>query len=132
MNKNKKVVIIAVCVLVVLLAAALAVVHFTSADTTVGAKTVIFEVVSRDGTSKEYTLETDELYLGDALLEADLVTESEHSSGFYTSIAGQTALWSDNESWWCISKDGVDLTVGMNEQPIEDGEHYEATFTSGS
>ncbi|MBQ7935662.1 MAG: hypothetical protein IJ333_04870, partial [Clostridia bacterium] len=68
-------------------------------------------------------------YLADALVEEGLIEYA--ADGLYTTIDGITADWSVDESWWCISKDGVSLNVGMNQQPIADGEHYEATYTIG-
>lgn len=101
----------------------------SSADPIEGSKAIIFEVVQKDGTSKEHNISTDAEYLADALVEAGLVEYAK--DGMYTTIDGITADWNVDESWWNISKDGTALGVGMNDQPIADGEHYEATYTIG-
>ncbi|MBQ7971142.1 MAG: hypothetical protein IJ294_02165 [Clostridia bacterium] len=101
----------------------------SSADPEKGSKAIIFEVVQKDGTSKEHEIATDAEYLADALVEEGLVEYAK--DGMYNTIDGITADWSVDESWWCITKDGEMTSVGMNEQVIADGEHYEATYTIG-
>lgn len=101
----------------------------SSADPNEGSKAIVFEVVQKDGTSKEHEISTDAEYLADALVEKGLVEYAK--DGMYTTIDGITADWSVDESWWCITKDGEMTSVGMNEQVIADGEHYEATYTIG-
>ena len=129
-KKNQKLLIgISAAVLVALVAAALLLWKGFSAKPEKGSKDITFEVVYQDGASKKHTLSTDQEYLANALEEAGLITYS--ADGFYTTIDGVTADWSKDESWWCISKDGTPITVGMNEQVIADQEHYEATYTIG-
>ncbi|MBQ8600654.1 MAG: hypothetical protein IJ407_04660 [Clostridia bacterium] len=94
-----------------------------------GSKAIVFEVVQKDGSSEEHEISTDAEYLADALVEEGLIEYAE--DGFYTTIDGVTADWNVDQGWWCISQDGVSLSVGMNQQPIADGEHYEATYTIG-
>ena len=89
----------------------------------------MFEVVAQDGTSKTYNIATDADYLADALVEEGLVDYA--ADGMYTTIDGITADWNLDQGWWNISKEGQPLAVGMNQQPIADGEHYEATYTIG-
>ncbi len=101
----------------------------SSADPNEGNKAIVFEVVQKDGTSKEHEISTDAEYLADALVEKGLVEYAK--DGMYNTIDGITADWSVDESWWCITKDGEMTSIGMNEQVIADGEHYEATYTIG-
>lgn len=129
MKKQKWLIIIGAILLVALLVGALFLWKGCSAKPNEGSKALTFEVVLQDGTSKEHKLSTDEEYLANALVEAGLVEYAE--DGMYTTIDGVTADWSKDESWWCISKDGEALSVGMNQQVIADGEHYEATYTIG-
>ena len=85
------------------------------------------------GDTKNFTFEitTDAETLAQALTKEGLISESAQSPGLYDTIDGEYADWSDNESWWCISKDGESLSAGMQETPVEDGAHYEAVFTHG-
>ena len=129
MKKQKWLIVISAMVMVALLVGAVFLWKGCSAKPQTGSKALTFEVVLQDGTSKEYPLKTDAEYLADALVEKGLVTYAE--DGMYNTIAGVTVDWNKDQSWWCISKDGVTLNVGMNTQPIADGEHYEATYTIG-
>lgn len=129
MKKQNWLILISAMVLVALLVGAVFLWKGCSAKPETGSKALTFEVVLQDGTSKEYPLKTDAEYLADALVEEGLITYAE--DGMYTTIDGVTVDWNKDQSWWNISKDGVALTVGMNTQPIADGEHYEATYTIG-
>jgi hypothetical protein len=100
-----------------------------SADPQEGSKAIVFEVVDKEGASKKYDISTDAEYLADALAEEGLVEYA--ADGMYNTIDGITADWSVDESWWCITKDGEMTSVGINQQVIADGEHYEATYTIG-
>ena len=131
MKKNTKIAVILAAVLAVLVAVALILSGVFSADTEKGDKTVLFTVVHADGSEKEFTLKTDAQYLADALLEQKLITEAEYKSGFYLTVDGETTDYNSNQSWWCITKDGEMTSVGMNEQPIKDGDSFEATYTIG-
>lgn len=130
MQKKQKILIgIGAALLVVAAVVAMLLWKGFSADPVEGSKAIVFEVVQKDGSSEEFDLATDAEYLADALVEEGLIEYA--ADGFYTTINGITADWSVDESWWCITKDGVSLEVGMNQQPIANGEHYEATYTLG-
>ncbi len=131
MKKNTKIAIILAAVLAVLVAVALILSGVFSADTDKGDKTVLFTVTHADGSQKEFSLNTDAEYLADALLERELITEAEYETGFYLTVDGETTDYSANQSWWCITKDGEMTTAGMNQQPIKDGDSFEATYTIG-
>ena len=126
---NKKVIMIAVAVLAVLLVGAIVAMNAFAPEPQAGSKTVVFELVDKDGNSEEFELKTDAEYLADALVEAGLVEYAE--DGMYVTINGLTADWNADQAWWNICKDGEALMVGMNDQPIADGEHYEAVYTAG-
>ena len=129
MKKQTWLMIIGAVVLVALLVGAVFLWKGFSAEPETGSKAITFEVVAKDGSSKEYSIKTDAEYLADALSEKGLVEYDKE--GLYTTIDGITADWSKDQGWWNIKKDGTALTIGMNQQPIADGEHYEAVYTIG-
>ncbi len=94
-------------------------------------KTISVTVVYADESEKVFDIETDAEFLGEAMLEEKLITEEEYESGFYTEIDGVKADYNADKAWWCITKNGEMTTVGMNEQPIADGENFEITYTIG-
>ncbi len=99
----------------------------SSADPEKGSKAIVFEVVQKDGTSKEYEIATDAEYLADALVEEGLVDYAK--DGMYTVIDGIEASWEADQAFWWITINGEDAGVGMNDLAITDGGHYEATYT---
>jgi len=127
--QNKKVIIIAVAALAVLLASAAALAAVFAPKGSEGEKTIVFEVVYADDTSDSFTITTDEEFLIGALEQEGLAEYVE--DGYYTTINGVTADWARDQSWWNLTKDGEALMVGFNDQPIADGEHYEAIYTIG-
>ena len=94
-------------------------------------KEIAVTVVYKDKSEKVFDIETDAKFLGEAMFQKKLITEEEFKSGFYTVIDGVKADYSVDKSWWCITKSGKMTTVGMNEQPIADGDSFEITYTIG-
>ena len=94
-------------------------------------KAIEVTVVFADKTEKEYEIETDAEYLGEALFENGITTEEEYKSsdGLYTVIAGERADYNKDKSWWCLTKGGETVMVGINQQPIQDGDSFEFTNT---
>lgn len=127
--KNKKLIGILSLILVVLIAVFAVVFISTRPETDDGLKDIKVSVVSKDKTEKEFDIETDAEYLADALLEKEIINEDEYASGFYTVINGEKADYNVDNSWWCVTKGGEMITVGMNEQPIADGDEFEITYT---
>ena len=114
----------------VIVAAGLLLVYRTFAPKPVeGSKTVTVEIVHGDGSTRTVELHTDAGYLGEALdEEAGLVEGEEGPYGLYIqTVDGETA--SDAaRTWWCITKDGGEVTTSADLTPIADGEHYELTL----
>lgn len=129
--KQKKLIIgLAVCLAVVIAAVGI-VLATAKPETQNGAKEITVEIVYSDKTDKVLDIDTDAEFLAEALFEEKLITEEEYKSGFYTVIDGQKADYNENQSWWCVTKDGEMTSVGMNELPIADGDKFEITYTIG-
>ena len=96
-----------------------------------GDKTITVEVVHGDGSTKEFTIHTDNETLGAALMEEELLVGEEGPYGlFVTAVDGET-VDSAKEEWWNFSKNGEALMTGVDSTMIADGEQYEITFTVG-
>ena len=93
---------------------------------------ITFAVTHADGTEKVFSLDTEKATLADALKAEKLVEESAESAGLYDVVDGEKADWNDGEAWWCFTKNGEALTVGLAQTPVEDGASYAAVFTRGS
>lgn len=130
-RESKKGMLIALAALVVVLAAILAVYYVNRPATVPGGKSIMVQVIHGDGTTREFPLQTEKEFLGEALVEGGVVENNQTEFGLFIVTAdGETADESEQE-WWSISKDGVSLQLGADTQPIADGEQYELTLTVG-
>lgn len=126
--KNKKLVL-GMSIVLALLIAVFAGAYFLKQPTTQeGAKDIKVTVVFADKSEKQYEINTDAEFLAEALLEEKIITEKS-SDGLYTVIAGERADYTLDKSWWCLTKGGEMVNVGINDQPIADGDSFEITNT---
>lgn len=126
--KNKKLILGLSIGLVVLIAVFSALFILNRPDTEEGSKEIGVTVVFADKSEKEYIIKTDAEYLADALLEEKII-EEKSTDGMYTVIAGERADYTLDGSWWCLTVNGEMASVGINDQPVTDGENYELTNT---
>lgn len=104
--------------------------HFTKLQTQEGTKTVVIEVVHSDKRTQDFTCRTDAEYLGQLLLEEELVEGEQSAYGlFITVVDGETAQSSLNQ-WWCITKGGETVNTGADSTPVFDGDHFELTLST--
>lgn len=130
MKGNRKT-LFALAALAAVAALMLGIWYFTRPQPQAGAKTVVVEVVHKDGSARKFSLNTDADSLGKALVEGGVVVDNQDTYGLYILTAdGETADESKQE-WWQITKNGVSLTTSADSTPIADGEHYELTLTVG-
>ena len=92
-----------------------------------GDKTITVEVVHADESSREFTYQTSEEFLGPVLIEEGLAQGEESTYGlFITTVDGETA---EGNQWWCITQDGQMVKTGADTTPIADGDHFELTMS---
>jgi DNA-dependent RNA polymerase auxiliary subunit epsilon len=90
-------------------------------------------VVYEDKTTKDYELtakpgET----LGDAIYAAKLISQQEYNDGYVTEIDGTIADYNKEQAWWCLQdKDGKQLSVGIKDTKLSDGDVYKFVYTIG-
>ena len=129
MKRNQKIWIGVAAALLVVLIAGLLVWQPWKQDTVAGSKIVTVEFTYGTGVSNAYVIHTDAEYLAEALLQEGIIKEIDES-GYYTTFNDVTADYNADKSWWKVTKDGEMTSVGINEQPILDGERYEITYTT--
>jgi len=98
---------------------------------TEGAKKIVAEVVLSDGSSEEFTIQTDAKFLRQALEEKDLIHGSESEFGLFITEVNGVTVDDANQEWWCITLAGGTLNTGVDTTPIKDGDHFEITLTVG-
>lgn len=130
-KSNKKIIAVVCVVLAVLVAAMALVYHFYGPSSEQGTKKITVDIVFAQGDTKTVKIKTDAEYLRDALEEEDLIKGSESAYGlFVTSVDGVEAD-SAKEQWWCFTKNGEMLSTGVDTTPIQDGDKFEITLTTG-
>lgn len=96
-----------------------------------GEKNISVTVIHGDGSTKEFNITTDELYLRMAMEPEKIVEGQESEYGLYlTTVDGETAD-SNKEEWWGVFKDGKLISFNIDKQPIADGEKYSFEFITG-
>jgi len=129
--KQKKLIVGLAAALVLLIAVVGVVIVATRPETQTGDKNISVTIIHKDKTEKELSIDTDAEFLGEAVYEEGVLTDEEYASGFYTVIDGEKADYDADKAWWKVTKDGEMTTVGMNEQPVADGDNFEITYTIG-
>ena len=116
---------IAVLLLVVLAAAAAVCWWVFGPQGQAGEKTVTVEVAHTDGTVNTFVLETEAEFLGEAMMEQQLLEGAEGQYGlFISSVDGEVADGTDNR-WWVYTREGEYVEYGVDQCAIADGDHYE-------
>lgn len=129
--KNKKLVI-TIAVIVVLVAVLLAVYAATRPAATAGGKTITVTVVHADGTSKDFTYQTDAEYLGEVLVAEGLVEGEDSEYGLYiTKVDGEDAIYEEDGSYWALYEGDAYANQSADQTPLTDGGTYSLVYTIG-
>ena len=98
---------------------------------TKGDKTITVTVIHGDGSQKEFTCRTEEAYLDKVLVAEGIVEDNPADYGLYILVADGEEADEGSQEWWCITKGGESVNTGASDTPIEDGDHFELTLTTG-
>ena len=128
--KNKKIVIAAVA-LVVVIGLMLGVWMATRPETEAGSKGYTVTVVHKDGTVKDFAYRTDAEYLAEALLEEGLVSGEDSQYGLtIITVDGEDAVWATDNAYWAIWIGEEMAMTGASETPVYDGSTFKLEYTS--
>lgn len=130
-SMSKKKIAILSAVVVVLLAVFAMVYQSLKPVTTVGEKNIVVEVVLVDESSKEFEINTDAEFLRQALEEYNLIEGEESEYGLFVKTVDGVTANDANQEWWCFTADGESVMTGVDQTPINDGDHFEITLTVG-
>jgi len=129
--KNKKIIIAAIAVVAVL-ALMVGVWFATRPEIQQGSKTITVTVVHKDGSSKNFTYQTDEEFLGPVLLANNLVVGVEGPYGLEIhEVEGVKADWNVDQSYWALYVGEEYATSGADTTPIKDGDTFKLVYTIG-
>jgi hypothetical protein len=103
-----------------------------TADEAVAGKQITVTVVHKDGSSKEFTYETNEQYLGTVLKEAGLIQGEDGPYGLMIStVDGELADWNVDQGYWALYVGEEYAVTGIDMTPITDGGSYSLEYTIG-
>lgn len=129
--KNKKIVI-AVVALVLVVALMVGGYVATRPETAAGGKAITVTVVHADGSSKDFTYNTDAEYLGEVLVAEGLAQGEESTYGLViNTVDGETASWEENQSYWALFIGEDYATTGADGIVLTDGGEYSLVYTIG-
>lgn len=120
-------------VVLIALVAAMAFAYTTFSEKPVeGEKNITIEVVTKDGTSTVYEVNTDAEYLLGAMEEADGLT-FEGEDGAYglsvSTINGVRADYTLDGAYWGFFVNDEYCNYGVSQQPVEDGDRFSIVYT---
>jgi len=95
-----------------------------------GAKEIAVTIVN-DQNERKVTLHTDEAYLRGALEAEKLIAGDESAYGLYVKTVDGYTVDESKQEWWRFTKGGEMLMTGVDTTPIENGDAFEITMTTG-
>ena len=130
-KKTKKLLIIGIVILAVLVAAFAIIWGVTRPETSQGAKEIIVIVDYGNDTSDTFEIDTDAEFLREAIEEEVGLEGDESEFGLFIHTVNGVAADESLQQWWCITKGGESVMSGVDTTPIEDGDQFELTLTTG-
>lgn len=130
---NRKPLIIAACVLVVLLAVVGMLLGTRQPGAQPGAKTISVTILHGEDVQRTFRIQTDAEYLRGALEEQSppLIAGEENSLGLFVKTVDGVTADDSRQEWWCFTKDGETLFTGVDETPVADGDAFEIALITG-
>ena len=130
-KKNNKKGLIALVVVLVLAVAALVIWQANKPAAQKGGKEITVNVDHLNGDDTSYTIYTDAEYVRGALEQENLIEGTESEYGLYVqTVDGETADESKQE-WWGYSVNGEFAELGVDSQPVADGDVYDFVLNVG-
>lgn len=129
--KNKKIVF-AVAALVLVIALMVGLWLGSREQAVAGGKSITVTVVHADGSSKDFSYDTDAEYLGEVLIAQGLVEGENGPYGLViNAVDGETASWEENQSYWALFIGEEYATTGADGVVLTDGGAYSLVYTVG-
>ena len=102
----------------------------TGDGTSAALKSFTVTVVHADGTSKDFTYETDEEFVGKVLQDAGLIQGTMGQYGLEIShVDGEKAVYAEDNAYWAIYEGEEYALQGIDTTPVVDGRVYKLVYT---
>lgn len=99
-------------------------------DETQPLKTITVTVVRKDGTSKDYTYQTTEKYVGPVLVQEGLIEGNVGAYGLeITKVEGVQAIYTEDKAYWAVYEGEEYALQGIDTTPAVDGGVYKLVYT---
>ena len=92
-------------------------------------KSFTVTVVHADGTSKDFTYETDEKLLGDYLEAQGLIASEGADEGMFHTVDGEKAVYEEDKAYWAFYLGEEYAMTGIYDTDIADGAVYKLVYT---
>lgn len=99
-------------------------------QTNEGLKKITVTVVHSDGTSKDFTYETAEKFLGPVLVANGLIEGNDGPYGLeITKVDGEKAVYTEDKAYWALYEGAEYALQGIDTTPVVDGATYKLVYT---
>ena len=99
-------------------------------QTTAGLKKITVTVVHGDGSTKDFTYETDEEFLGPVLMADGLIEGNDGPYGLeITKVDGEKAVYAEDQAYWALYEGAEYALQGIDTTPVADGGTYKLEYT---
>ena len=131
MQKNKKILIIAAVVLL-LIAGALFLIEGSKKPVPIeGSKTITVTVIQEGVEDKVFTIHTDAEFLRGALEQEKLIEGTESQYGLFVTTVDGVTVDESLRQWWCLNDgEGNMLDTGVDSTPIADGDAFQFVLST--
>ena len=93
-------------------------------------KSFTVTVVHKDGTSKDFTYETEEEFVGPVLQKAGLIEGNMGQYGLeITKVDGEQAIYNEDKAYWAVYEGEEYALQGIDTTPVVDGRVYKLVYT---
>lgn len=125
MNKNKKIFLSVLGLALAVVVLALLYINLRPQPKDAGGeKTITVTAVYEDKSSKDFTISTNEDYLGAALLQEGLIEGSESEWGLYVTTVNNVKADDSKHQYWALYIGDEYASTGVDSTPVNDGDTF--------
>ena len=128
---KKRIALITVCVVVLVACISVLIYYGTQEKLPQGTKQYTVKVIVQDGQERVFNLNTQEEFLGPALVAQNLIEGEQGPYGLYIVKVNDVQAGEQKQEWWCLTKGGESVATGVDSTPVADGDVFELTLMTG-
>lgn len=128
---KKRIALITVCLVVLIACISVLIYYGTQEKLPQGTKQYTVKVIVQDGQERVFNLNTQEEFLGPALVAQNLIEGEQGPYGLYIVKVNDVQADEQKQEWWCLTKGGESVATGVDSTPVADGDVFELTLMTG-